>query len=158
MEAGVPIVVPIGGHGIFLDAKAFLPHMPQSSIPRKPWPPPSTWIPESVPWSAASSPPEEISETGKDNMPRLELVRLTIPRRVYTQAHMDVVAESVIRPSMRDRDEHRGLKMIYEPEVPALLPGPLRARWRLGRADSEPNKSARIASGDAGSSVSDSSP
>ena len=54
-------------------------------------------------------------ETGEDNKPRLELVRLTIPRRVYTQAHMDVVAESV-ESVFADRDSIRGLKMTYEPK------------------------------------------
>ena len=47
--------------------------------------------------------------------PALELVRLTLPRRVYTQAHMDVVAESVIRV-FEDRERIKGLKMVYEPE------------------------------------------
>ncbi len=54
-------------------------------------------------------------KTGKNRRPLLELVRLTIPRRVYTQAHMDVVAEAVIDVYDR-RDEIRGLKMVYEPE------------------------------------------
>ncbi len=54
-------------------------------------------------------------ETGKNRLPALELVRLTLPRRVYTQAHMDVVAESVLRVFER-RDSIKGLKMIYEPE------------------------------------------
>jgi len=54
-------------------------------------------------------------KTGKNRRPRLELVRLTIPRRVYTQAHMDVVTESVIDVYKR-RKEIRGLKIVYEPE------------------------------------------
>jgi tyrosine phenol-lyase len=53
--------------------------------------------------------------TGRNRRPALELVRLTIPRRVYTQAHMDVVAESVIDVHER-RDNILGLKMVYEPE------------------------------------------
>ncbi len=54
-------------------------------------------------------------ETGEHRHPKLELVRLTIPRRVYTQAHMDVVAESVL--GVYDcRNEARGLKMVYEPK------------------------------------------
>jgi tyrosine phenol-lyase len=52
---------------------------------------------------------------GKNYFPKLELVRLTIPRRVYTQAHMDVVAESVIDVFER-REKIKGLKMIYEPK------------------------------------------
>ena len=54
-------------------------------------------------------------ESGEHNYPKLELVRLTIPRRVYTQAHMDVVAESVKAVYDR-RSEARGLKMVYEPK------------------------------------------
>ena len=54
-------------------------------------------------------------ETGKHNYPKLELVRLTIPRRVYTQAHMDVVAESVEEVYLQ-REKITGLKMVYEPE------------------------------------------
>ena len=53
-------------------------------------------------------------ETGKNRHPNLELVRLTIPRRVYTQAHMDVVAESVAAV-WDHRDAVRGLEMVYEP-------------------------------------------
>jgi tyrosine phenol-lyase len=54
-------------------------------------------------------------ETGKHNYPKLELVRITIPRRVYTQAHMDVVAESIEEVYL-ERNSIRGLKMVYEPE------------------------------------------
>lgn len=54
-------------------------------------------------------------ETGEEFMPKLELVRLTLPRRVYTQAHMDVVVESVCRV-MENADKIKGLKFNYEPE------------------------------------------
>jgi len=54
------------------------------------------------------------SATGRNNAPKLELVRLTIPRRVYTDRHMDVVAASVIALYSR-RDQIRGLTMVYEP-------------------------------------------
>ncbi|MGF1669693.1 MAG: tyrosine phenol-lyase, partial [Balneolaceae bacterium] len=54
-------------------------------------------------------------ETGKHNYPDLELVRLTIPRRVYTQAHMDVVAESV-EAVYQNRNSITGLRFVYEPE------------------------------------------
>ncbi len=65
-------------------------------------------------------------ETGQDRRPKLELVRLTVPRRVYTQAHMDVVAESVAEV-YDHRDEVKGLRMTYEPRAATLLPGALRA-------------------------------
>jgi tyrosine phenol-lyase len=53
--------------------------------------------------------------TGDHRRPKLELVRLTIPRRVYTQAHMDVVAESV-NAVYRSSAKPKGLRMVYEPE------------------------------------------
>ena len=53
--------------------------------------------------------------TGKHRYPKLELVRLTIPRRVYTQAHMDVTAESVLAV-WKQRSKSRGLKMVHEPK------------------------------------------
>jgi tyrosine phenol-lyase len=55
------------------------------------------------------------SLTGQNNRPRLELVRLTIPRRVYTQAHMDVTAESVVAV-VADSAQARGLRMVFEPK------------------------------------------
>ena len=55
-------------------------------------------------------------QTGENHMPKLELVRLTIPRRVYSQAHMDVTAESVIEV-MRKAQDVKGLKFAYEPEM-----------------------------------------
>ena len=54
--------------------------------------------------------------TGKNHLPNLELVRLTIPRRVYTQAHMDVTAEAVMAV-YDNREKVTGLKFVYEPEV-----------------------------------------
>ena len=54
-------------------------------------------------------------ETGEERKPKLELVRLAIPRRVYTQAHMDVTAESILSV-YEERDRVGGLKMVYEPK------------------------------------------
>ncbi len=53
-------------------------------------------------------------DTGEENQPKLELVRVTIPRRVYTQAHMDVVAESIFAVH-QERASVRGLRLVYEP-------------------------------------------
>ena len=113
--AGVPIVKPIGSHAIFIDARRFLPHIEQEEYPAQALAA-ELFIESGIRAmergnvSAGRDP-----VTGKNRLPRLELVRLTIPRRVYTQAHMDVVAESVIDLYQR-RDEIRGLKMVYEPE------------------------------------------
>lgn len=115
IEAGIPIVRPIGTHGIFLDAKRFLDHIPQDQFPAQ------TLAAElyldsgvrAMERGAVSAGRDKV--TGENIFPSLELVRLTIPRRVYTQAHMDVVADSVINVYER-RKEIKGLKMVYEPE------------------------------------------
>ncbi|MCB0429080.1 MAG: tyrosine phenol-lyase [Flavobacteriales bacterium] len=113
--ANVPVVRPLGTHGIFLDAKKILNHLPQKLYPAQ------TLAAEIYVDSAVRTMERGIvsagrnAKTGKHYQPELELVRLTIPRRVYTQAHMDVVAESVARVYER-REEIKGLKMIYEPK------------------------------------------
>ncbi|MGD9021131.1 MAG: tyrosine phenol-lyase [Lysobacterales bacterium] len=114
-KAGVPIVNPIGSHAIFLDARKFLPHIDQDDYPAQAlaaqlYLEAGIRSMERGNVSAGRDP-----DTGKNRRPKLELVRLTLPRRVYTQAHMDVVAESVIR-LYEKRDSIRGLKMVYEPE------------------------------------------
>jgi tyrosine phenol-lyase len=111
---GVPIVVPIGGHGVFLDARRFLPHIPQEQYPAQ-----ALAAAIYVDSGVRSMERGIVSagrnrETGEENRPSLELVRLTIPRRVYTQAHMDVVAESVLYV-FEEREKVGGLRMVYEP-------------------------------------------
>src|SRR3974390_99751 len=115
IEAGVPIVQPIGGHGIFLDAKAFLPHIPQTSYPAQALAA-AIYLDSRVrSMERGIVSAGRNRETGEDNMPRLELVRLTVPRRGYTQSHMDVVAESVVEV-YANRHKVNGLKMVYEPK------------------------------------------
>ena len=115
IDAGVPIVLPIGGHGVFLDARAFLPHIPQEQYPAQALAA-ALYLDSGVrSMERGIVSAGRNKETGEDNKPSLELVRLTIPRRVYTQAHMDVVAESV-ESVYAQRDKIRGLKMIYEPK------------------------------------------
>lgn len=116
MAAGVPIVQPIGGHAVFLDARKLLPHIPQEQYPAQ-----ALSAALYVESGVRSMERGIVSagrdkETGKNHAPALELVRLTIPRRVYTQAHMDVTAESVIRV-MENADKVKGLRFTYEPEV-----------------------------------------
>jgi tyrosine phenol-lyase len=113
-ELGVPIVVPIGSHGVFLDAKAFLPHLDQDVFPAQTlaaeiYLDSGVRAMERGNLSAGRDP-----KTGQNRRPNLELVRLTLPRRVYTQAHMDVVAESVAEV-YEQRDAIKGLEMVYEP-------------------------------------------
>ena len=113
--AGIPMVKPIGTHGVFLDAKAFLPHVPQLAFPAQ------TLAAELYLDAGVRTMERGIVSAGRDKetgdhcYPELELVRLTIPRRVYTQAHMDVIAESVQRVYER-RDSIKGLRMTYEPK------------------------------------------
>ncbi len=111
----IPIVRPIGGHAIFLDARAFYPHLPQDLFPAQ------TLAAELYLDSGIRSMERGIVSAGRDPVtgdhkrPKLELTRLTIPRRVYTQAHMDVVAESV-KACFDARDAAKGLRMVYEPK------------------------------------------
>ncbi len=115
LEWDVPIVVPVGGHGIYLDAKRFYPQIPQDEFPAQ------TLAAELYLESGVRGMERGIvsagrdPETGEHHYPRLELVRLAIPRRVYTQAHMDVTAESVEEVYLQ-REKVRGLKMVYEPK------------------------------------------
>jgi len=113
-EWGIPIVLPIGGHGIFLDAKAFLPHVPQEQYTAQALAA-AIYLDSGVrAMERGIVSAGRDKETGGENRPKLELVRLTIPRRVYTQAHMDVVAESVVSV-FDERDKVKGLRMTYEP-------------------------------------------
>ncbi|HET8775572.1 MAG TPA: tyrosine phenol-lyase [Thermoanaerobaculia bacterium] len=117
VDAGVPVVLPIGGHAVFLDARRFLPHLGQEEFPAQ------SLAAALYADSGVRSMERGIVSAGRD--PRtganrrssLELVRLTIPRRVYTDRHMDVVAWSV-RTLFERREEIPGLTIVYEP--PAL--------------------------------------
>jgi tyrosine phenol-lyase len=114
-EAGVPIVKPIGGHAVFLDAAAILSHLPRDQFPAQALAA-ALYVERGVramERGAVSAGRDPV--TGTHRFPTLELVRLTIPRRVYTQAHMDVVAESVVA-LYEERERVHGLRFIYEPE------------------------------------------
>jgi tyrosine phenol-lyase len=113
-EYGVPIVRPIGGHGVFVDAKSFLPHLTQDEFPAQALAA-EIYIDSGVRTMERGIVSAGRKANGKNYYPKLELVRFTIPRRVYTQAHMDVVAESAAAVLER-RDKIKGLKMIYEPK------------------------------------------
>ncbi len=114
-SAGIPIVNPIGGHAVFVDAKRMLPHVPQSRLP-------ADALAVELYREAgvrglglgvlAFSKQDTV--TGAVTFPETELLRLAVPRRVYTDRHMDVVSEALSR--VRDRkDEISGLKITYEP-------------------------------------------
>ncbi len=121
IEAGIPIVRPVGGHAVFLDAKAFLPHIPQDKFPAQ------ALAAAIYEHSGVRTMERGIISAGRDKdgndyYPKLELVRLTIPRRVYTSAHLDYVAESV-KKVYEERDKITGLKWVYEPPVLRFFTG-----------------------------------
>ena len=115
LAEGIPIVQPIGGHAIFLNARRFYEHLPQDAFPGQ------TLAAELYLESGIRSMERGLASAGRDPVtgenyrPALELTRLTIPRRVYTQAHMDVTAEAVYATFDR-RKQAKGLKMIFEPK------------------------------------------
>lgn len=115
-EAGVPIVKPVGGHGVFLDAKRFCPHIPQEHFPAQSIC--ATVYLESgvrvVERGIVSAGRDQA--TGENHKPKLELVRLAIPRRVYTYAHMDAIADGIIS-AYEKRDQIKGMKFVYEPKL-----------------------------------------
>ncbi len=113
-EAGVPIVEPVGGHAVFLDARRFCPHLDQEQFPAQSLAA-SLYIDSGVRSMERGivSAGRDVN-TGENHKPKLETVRLTIPRRVYTYKHMDVVAESVIH-LYKHKEDIRPLKFTYEP-------------------------------------------
>ena len=114
IDAGVPVVLPIGGHAVFLDARRFLPHLDQEQFPAQALAA-ALYLDSgvrSMERGIVSAGRDPI--TGENRHSALELVRLTIPRRVYTNRHMDVVAWSV-KSLFERRDEIPGLSMTYEP-------------------------------------------
>ncbi|WP_236140752.1 tryptophanase [Nostoc sp. CMAA1605] len=115
IDWNIPIVMPIGGHAIYLDAKRFLPHVPQDQFPAQ------RLAAELYVEAGIRAMERGIVSAGRNKdtsdhyYPDLELVRLTIPRRVYTQAHMDLTAEAVDEVYY-NRDRIGGMRMVYEPK------------------------------------------
>jgi len=110
-QLGVPIVVPVGAHAVFVDAKRFLPHLPQERFPAQ-----ALAAAIYVAGGVRTMERGIVSgQHGREPYHGLELVRLTIPRRVYTREHLDYVAEVVGRVLAR-RDDVPGLALVYEPD------------------------------------------
>lgn len=115
LEAGIPIIEPVGGHAVFLDARRFCPHLTQDQFPAQ-----SLAANLYVECGVRSMERGIVSagrdpHTGENHRPKLETVRLTIPRRVYTYKHMDVVAEGV-KKLYKHSETIRGLRFAYEPK------------------------------------------
>lgn len=114
---GIPIVLPVGGHGVFIDALQFLPHIPQSKLPGQ------TLAVEL--YRAGGIRAIELGTcafgyidqaTGQEVYPQQELVRLAIPRRVYSDRHMRYVADTLIEIG-RHKEAIKGMKIIYQTEL-----------------------------------------
>ena len=120
MGARVPVVRPIVGHAVYLDARAFDPQLDPGQFPAQ------SLAADRYVDCGVRARERGIVSTGRDrksgphHRPALELVRLTIPRRIYTQAHMDLTAKSVIDVYAR-RSAARGLKRVYEPRYLRFL-------------------------------------
>ncbi|HEU4437223.1 MAG TPA: tyrosine phenol-lyase [candidate division Zixibacteria bacterium] len=116
LEAKIPHVIPHGGHAIFLDAKAFLPHLSQEQLPAQSLAA-AIYVETGVRTmergivSAGRDP-----QSGENRKPELELVRLTLPQRVYTQSHLDYVAEGIIE-LYKNREKIKGLRFVFEPKA-----------------------------------------
>ena len=120
MGARAPVVRRIVGHAVYLDARAFDPHLDPGQFPAQ------SLAADRYGDCGVRARERGIVSTGRDrksgqhHRPALELVRLTIPRRIYTHAHMDLTAESVIDVYAR-RSDARGLKRVYEPRYLRFL-------------------------------------
>jgi tryptophanase len=115
VNAGVPLVQPPGGHAIYLDAKAMLPHIPQSEYP--------AWALSLVLYLeggirsvAIDSVMFGLQPDGREIPAAMELVRLAFPRRVYTQSHVDYLAEVLLYVYQR-RERVRGVRIVEAPPV-----------------------------------------
>jgi tyrosine phenol-lyase len=111
-EARVPIVQPVGGHAVFLDARAFLPHLSQDELPAQALAA-ALYVESGVRSMERGIVSAGRDAEGRNRHPKLELVRLTIPRRVYTDRHLDVVADAVIE-LLHKRESISGLRFVYE--------------------------------------------
>jgi tyrosine phenol-lyase len=110
LDRAIPIVVPLGAHAVFLDAKRFLPHVPQGEFPAQ-----ALAAALYLAGGVRSMERGIVSgQHGHDPYDGLELVRLTIPRRVYTQEHLAYVAD-VVADVYERRELVSGLQMVYEP-------------------------------------------
>ncbi len=116
-EIGTPIVKPAGGHAVYLDARAILPNIPQSQFPALALAV-ALYLEGGIRTAEIGSVTfaYKDAETGEMVYPELELVRLAIPRRTYTQAHLDYVVEAVKR-TMQNASQVPGLRITWEPPL-----------------------------------------
>lgn len=115
IEAGISIVQPTGGHAVYIDAKIMLPHVPALQYP--------AWSLTNALYLVGGIRAVEIGSVmfglqpdGSEKAAEMELVRLAIPRRVYTQSHVDYLAEVVIQ-TYEQSEQLKGYKIISDPSV-----------------------------------------
>ena len=111
LEAGVPIVLPVGGHAVYLDARRFLPHIPQEAFPAQ-----ALTCALYLEGGIRGVEIGGLMFGAAGKWPELELVRLAVPRRVYTRSHLDYVVEVCVRLH-RERERIRGLRLTYAAPV-----------------------------------------
>ncbi|HSW34985.1 MAG TPA: tryptophanase [Candidatus Limnocylindrales bacterium] len=116
-DEGIPIILPVGGHGVFIDARSFLPHLPQSKLPAQ------ALVVEL--YRVGGIRAVELGTcafgytnptTGEEFYPRQELVRLAIPRRVYTDRHMRYVADILIKIAGQ-KETIRGMEITDQTKI-----------------------------------------
>ncbi|GAB1430916.1 tryptophanase [Ignavibacteria bacterium] len=112
-EAGVPLLLPTGGHAIYLDARRFAPHIPPEQFPGQAVVCEIYRIAGIRSVEIGSLMFGKTAENGQHIAPPMELVRLAIPRRVYTQSHIDYCIEAIVE-AYEKRNDLRGMKLIYE--------------------------------------------
>jgi tryptophanase len=117
IEKDIPIMNPPGGHAVYIDAKAFLPHIPPHEFPGQALCV-ELYLEGGIRGVEIGSVMFAYKDesTGEMVHPQLELVRLAIPRRVYTQSHLDYVVET-LEKIVAKKDRVRGLKFTYAPEL-----------------------------------------
>lgn len=117
MDAGVPVVEPAGGHAVFVDVRRFLPHVPQRDLPGQ-----ALAVELYLRSGIRSSEIGSVMfaklnpKTGEEEYPELELLRLAIPRRVYTNSHLAFVARAVIQ-TYEEREHIKGMRFVYQQPV-----------------------------------------
>jgi tryptophanase len=112
-KRGIPTVQPPGGHAVYVDAKAFLPHIPAEQFPGQALVC-ELYLSEGIRGCEIGSAMFGKTVDGKFQASAMELVRLAFPRRVYTQSHFDYILEGMTELAAR-KNEMRGMKLVYEP-------------------------------------------